>query len=149
MKSLKDGGCVFLLANKCHKTCGTVLNSLKRAYSITQDAKRFQTRGDMGLIDTVALGLYIRNPRTAMNGGKKKTKPTESSNDEDYHCLFALSHIPTEGPEKLGLNELSVVDGCMDAFRSSIEALCEIQTNTFIIHSSIRQMTPITCLIIV
>ncbi|KAG1651785.1 Proton-coupled folate transporter [Nymphon striatum] len=42
--------------------------------------------GCMGLIDTVALEETKKPKKTAMNGGKKKTKPAESSNDEDYYC---------------------------------------------------------------
>ncbi|KAG1657328.1 putative ATP-dependent RNA helicase DHX34 [Nymphon striatum] len=66
----------------------------------TQYGKK-DPRGGMGLIDTVALGLYKKPKKlkkTAMNGGKKKTKtskkntkPAESSNDEDYCCLFPQS----------------------------------------------------------
>ncbi|KAG1650239.1 Anoctamin-10 [Nymphon striatum] len=94
---------------------------IKFAAIITQG-----TPGGMGLIDAVALGIH-RLYKTAMNGGKKKTKPSkktkpaESSSDEDYNiACFALSHILSEGPEKLRLNVLSVVDGRMGAFRSSV-----------------------------
>ncbi|KAG1665357.1 hypothetical protein GQR58_019374 [Nymphon striatum] len=59
-------------------------------------------------MDTVALGLYkkLKKPKkTAMTPFiKEKTKPAESSNNEYYY-------IPTEGPEILELNVLSVVDG--------------------------------------
>ncbi|KAG1667283.1 MAM and LDL-receptor class A domain-containing protein 2 [Nymphon striatum] len=55
----------------------------------------YPSLGGMGLIDTVALGLYNKPKKpkkTAMNGGKKKTKPEESSHKEDCHMLAWDTH---------------------------------------------------------
>ncbi|KAG1662543.1 Neprilysin-4 [Nymphon striatum] len=68
------------------------------------------SQGSMRLIDTVALGLYKKPKKlkkTAINGGKKKTKPSkkktkpaESSKDEGYYCLFCLEPYSNSRPRE-------------------------------------------------
>ncbi|KAG1691675.1 Organic cation transporter protein [Nymphon striatum] len=65
--------------------------------------RSFVALGSMGLIDAVALGLCKKPKKpkkTAMNGGKKKTmpskrktKPAESSNDEDYYSGISITKV--------------------------------------------------------